>query len=138
MSTSTLTHIDNTAGQSGSTVKFVDATPTWAEILPSLRHLLEAGKPEGIETARRELGRMAQAADRSNERARSSGYLTVQDRVGHAYFEAMPDDGSERVRRAFAAVVEELQRYGLQTANADRAEALIGAIARYVRDCEQA
>lgn len=138
MFNSTLTHIDGTAGQSGSTVKFIDATPTWAGILPSLLDLLEAGKPEGIETARRELGRMAQAADRSNERARSSGYLTVQDRAGHAHYEAMPDDGSERVRRAFAAVVEELQPYGLQTANDDRAEALIGAIARHVRDCGQA
>lgn len=47
----------------------IDMTPTWAGLLPVLLELLERGNAEGKKTARAELARMAQAADKWNAHA---------------------------------------------------------------------
>ncbi len=44
----------------------IDATPTWAAILPILLAVLEDGDAEGRKMARAELRRMADAADAYN------------------------------------------------------------------------
>lgn len=45
------------------TVKNIDVTPSWEEILPALLLLLEKGTPEAARTAKSELRRMARLAD---------------------------------------------------------------------------
>ena len=45
----------------------IDATPTWAAILPALLAVLENGTAEGRAMAREELARMARAADLAGE-----------------------------------------------------------------------
>jgi hypothetical protein len=47
---------------------FIDATPTWAEILPTLLLILESGDAAGKKVAREELNRMAEIADKYVER----------------------------------------------------------------------
>lgn len=51
---------------------FLDVTPTWADILPALLTLLDRGGAEGQKTAREELARMAQAADKWNAHCEAS------------------------------------------------------------------
>lgn len=46
--------------------KTIDATPTWAAVLPLLCHALESATEEGKRIARAELERMATAADSFN------------------------------------------------------------------------
>lgn len=58
---------ENTAA--AAPVEFIDMTPTWAGLLPVLAELLERGNAEGRKTARAELARMAQAADKWNAHA---------------------------------------------------------------------
>lgn len=45
------------------TTRYIDCTPTWSEILPTLLILLKDGDLSGQATAHRELNRMAQLAD---------------------------------------------------------------------------
>ena len=52
-------------------VRTIDATPTWAAILPLLRAAIENGTPEGRRIAWEELARMAQAADNWNASAKA-------------------------------------------------------------------
>ena len=44
-------------------MRTIDLTPKWAEILPALLTIIEAGTPEGRKFAIKELGRMAALAD---------------------------------------------------------------------------
>lgn len=44
--------------------KTIDATPTWSEILDLLIHVIENGSSRAKKSARLELSRMAQLADR--------------------------------------------------------------------------
>lgn len=46
--------------------EYITVTPTWAEILPTLLLLLEAGKADGRKAAIEELLKMASTADRWN------------------------------------------------------------------------
>lgn len=50
-------------------------------------------------------------------------------------YEKMPDHLREAVDDAFRMAYDMLASVGLNTANDDRAENLVGAIARYVREC---
>lgn len=63
---------ENEAGERGGPglVRVIDATPTWAAVLPMLRAAVENGTPEGRRIAWEELARMAEAADRFNAAAR--------------------------------------------------------------------
>jgi hypothetical protein len=45
----------------------IDITPTWKGILPVLTLALELGSDKGRDSARQELARMAEAADRFSE-----------------------------------------------------------------------
>lgn len=45
----------------------IDITPTWRGLLPVFLALIESGTAEGRKTAREELQRMAEAADKFNE-----------------------------------------------------------------------
>lgn len=53
-------------------MKTIELMPTWAGLLPMLLMLLENGNAEGRKTAREELARMAQAADRWNAHVKAS------------------------------------------------------------------
>lgn len=52
-------------------VRTIDATPTWAGILPMLRAAVENGTAEGRRIAWEELARMAEAADKWNASAKA-------------------------------------------------------------------
>lgn len=52
-------------------VQYIDMTPTWRGVLPLLLAAVESGTFEGAKVAREELGRMADIADASNERAKA-------------------------------------------------------------------
>lgn len=52
-------------------VRTIDATPTWAAILPMLRHAAENGTAEGRAIVWEELARMARAADKWNAAAKA-------------------------------------------------------------------
>lgn len=47
--------------------EFIDLTPTWAGLLPSLLHVHANGTPKGARIAAEELARMADAADKWND-----------------------------------------------------------------------
>lgn len=49
-------------------VETIDLTPSWAQILPVLLHLLNSKNRESRGYAKTELGRMAQAADIANRK----------------------------------------------------------------------
>lgn len=57
--------------EAAAPVRTIDATPTWAAILPMLRAAIENGTPEGRRIAWEELARMAQAADNWNASAKA-------------------------------------------------------------------
>jgi len=60
--------------------KTIDCTPTWSALLPTLLSVLEeARKPENVENIKKELGRMADIADRyvALFRVHNSGWNTV-------------------------------------------------------------
>lgn len=59
-------------------MKYIDMTPTWEEILPTLLLLLSEGAPEGQKTAREELQRMAKLADERNVPLRDRTQLRKQ------------------------------------------------------------
>lgn len=46
--------------------KFIDATPTWREIMPLLLHALRQGNAEGRRAAETEIYRLADFADNVN------------------------------------------------------------------------
>lgn len=52
-------------------MKYIDLTPTWAEIMPALVAVIENGTAEGVAMARKELARLAQATDEANALAKS-------------------------------------------------------------------
>lgn len=52
-------------------VRTIDATPTWAGVLPMLRAAIENGTAEGRRIAWEELARMAEAADKWNASAKA-------------------------------------------------------------------
>lgn len=52
-------------------VRAIDATPTWAAILPMLRLAIENGTADGRAIAWEELARMARAADKWNAAAKA-------------------------------------------------------------------
>lgn len=52
-------------------MKTIDATPAWVAIVPLLIAALQSENYEAQESAEHELFRMAQAADRWNEHART-------------------------------------------------------------------
>jgi len=47
-----------------SPLKTIDLTPTWSNVLPVLLTVLESGSREGKQTAKIELSRMAEIADK--------------------------------------------------------------------------
>lgn len=55
------------------TVKTIDITPTWSEILPLILMALDSGKADGVKTAIGELNRMAECADRWNNHVKELG-----------------------------------------------------------------
>jgi hypothetical protein len=50
--------------------QYIDMTPTWAEIVPTLRMLVENGNAEGRRTAWEQIGKAAELADERNEMAK--------------------------------------------------------------------
>ena len=50
-----------------------DLTPTWTGLMPALMLVLENGLPEGKAGVRSELMRLAEFADRMNEKTKSEG-----------------------------------------------------------------
>ena len=70
----------------------IDATPTWAGLMPALIAVIENGTAEGRDNAVAELMRLAQAADsyiaadKANAKQRATGYQAIiwaQDRAGN-------------------------------------------------------
>ena len=53
-------------------MKVIDLTPTWSALLPAFIAVLEQGTPNGKQMVIEELRRMASAADRLNEIAKST------------------------------------------------------------------
>lgn len=51
--------------------RFIDVTPTWADLMPAFFQILENGTDTGKELARAELTRLAQMADRINAREKA-------------------------------------------------------------------
>lgn len=51
----------------GQLVETIDVTPTWSGLLPTLLVLLQDANEEGKKTTKKELQRMANAADNFNE-----------------------------------------------------------------------
>lgn len=62
---------ENPATAALKTVRTIDATPTWAAVLPLLRAAIENGTAEGRRIAWEELARMAEAADKWNASAKA-------------------------------------------------------------------
>lgn len=74
------------------TTRYIDATPTWQATANMLAVLFENGTPEGKETARRELARMAALADAMVDTA--------------AAFNAPATDEGDKLARMYATMRE--------------------------------
>jgi hypothetical protein len=53
-------------------MRTIDLAPSWQEVLPILLAAVEDGTAEGRKIARKELARMAEAADKYNELAKAA------------------------------------------------------------------
>jgi hypothetical protein len=53
-------------------MKTIDLTPTWKQILPSLRVIVENASLDGKNLAWEEIARMADAADRYNQSTKAA------------------------------------------------------------------
>ena len=62
--------------------------------------------------------------------------LTQQDKSYHFAYEMMNDGEKALVDSSFKAVAELMREWGIVPAADDRAEALIGAIARFVNESQ--
>ena len=62
---------DNSALGEWDSKQIVDLTPTWRGLMPALIAVLQDGSPEGKKEVAKELMRLADAVDKSNERGKS-------------------------------------------------------------------
>ena len=61
--------------------RYIDMTPTWTEIAPTIAHVLENATQEGRDTIRPELMRMAALADERNAIVQAAERMSEADLI---------------------------------------------------------